>query len=351
MPLALVETTTSSAPLDKGKRVVEVTSDDDEDSADGQVFKQQRTTQHAPQTVASATSSSHGAESLREDPPSASSPPQPMALEGGIEVEPTTVPPPALELPLPMQDSLRGFLGRMSPRGQAEGTQKESIYYYMGAFMSCAHSWHAQAKAKAVEASAFQTLEKEVASLKEEKERLATHWGRQEDAYKTSLRVAQKAKEEANKRLHEVSQAHVELLYQVVPLRVKVANLEAEAKTSKARQKKLEDQCVDREQTLGKTEVALEAKTSECSQLAAENATLQAKVQEFMAALASKEQEMTTQAAEEKMNKEAAIGFVDGFAKALVQTACANPGIDVSGCSPSNEVVDGKIVPLEASKE
>jgi len=39
MPLALVETATSSTPLDKGKRVVEVTSDDDEDSFEGQVFK------------------------------------------------------------------------------------------------------------------------------------------------------------------------------------------------------------------------------------------------------------------------------------------------------------------------
>jgi len=98
-----------------------------------------------------------------------------LVLEGGIEAEPTTVPPPAPELPLPMQDSLRGFLGRMSPRGQAEGPQKESIYYYIGAFMSCAHTWHAQARAKGVETSAFQTLEKVVASLKEEKERLVTH--------------------------------------------------------------------------------------------------------------------------------------------------------------------------------
>ena len=101
------------SPPDKGKRVVEVVSDD-EDSAEGQVFKRQRT-QHAPQTVTSATSSTHGAESLREDPPSATSPPQPMNLEGGVETEPTGVPPPAPELPLPMQDSLRGFLGRASP--------------------------------------------------------------------------------------------------------------------------------------------------------------------------------------------------------------------------------------------
>jgi len=38
VPLALVEVGASSAPLDKGKRVVEVVSDD-EDPAEGQVFK------------------------------------------------------------------------------------------------------------------------------------------------------------------------------------------------------------------------------------------------------------------------------------------------------------------------
>jgi len=173
MPLVLAEAAAPSAPLDKGKGVVEVVSDDEE-SVEGQVFKRQRTTHHAPQQVASATSSSHGAESLREDPTSITSPPQPIDLEGGVEAEPTTVPPPAPELPLPMQHSLRGFLCRLSLRGQAEGPLKESLYYYMGAFMSCAHSWHAQARAKAVEASSFQALEKEVASLKEEKERLDT---------------------------------------------------------------------------------------------------------------------------------------------------------------------------------
>jgi len=65
---------------------------------------------------------------------------------------------------------------------------------------------------------------------------------------------------------------------------------------------------------------------------------------------------MATQAAnfkvaEEKLIGEAATGFADGFAEALVQAACANPGIDVSGCSPLNEVVDVKLVPLEASEE
>jgi len=86
MPPALVETAAPSAPLNKGKRVVVVPSDDDEDFAEGQVFKRRRTTQHAPQTATSATSSSHGVDSLREDPPSASSPPR--SLEGRADAEP-----------------------------------------------------------------------------------------------------------------------------------------------------------------------------------------------------------------------------------------------------------------------
>jgi len=168
--------------------------------------------------------------------------------------------------------------------------------------------------------------------------------------------VAQKASEKANKRLHEVAQAQAGLLNEVVPLRTKIADREAAAETCKAYQKKLEDQCVDREQKLGKMEVTLANKTYECSQLNTEKASLQAKVQELTCALASKDQEMTAQAAnfkvaEEKLIGEAATGFADGLAEALVQAACANPGIDISGCSPFNEVVDCKLVPLEASEE
>ena len=185
---------------------------------------------------------------------------------------------------------------------------------------------------------------------------LAAHWGRQEGPYKESLGVAQKAREEANKRLHEVAQAQAGLLNEVVPLRTKIVDLETIAETSKAYQKKLEDQCMDWEQKLGKMEVALKNKTDVCSQLTTENASLQAKVQELISALTSKDQEMTAQAAnfkvaEEKLIGEAATGFADGFAEALVQAAYANPGVDVSGCSPFNEVVDDKLVPLEAPEE
>jgi len=65
--------------------------------------------------------------------------------------------------------------------------------------MSCAYAWHKQSRAKAAQNSAFQALKKEVASLKEEKERLATHWGRQEEAYKVM--------EEGPSSPHDESQA------------------------------------------------------------------------------------------------------------------------------------------------
>ena len=117
--------------------------------------------------------------------------------------------------------------------------------------------------------------------------------------------------------------AQAGLLNEVVPLRTKIADLETAVETSKAYQKKLEHQCVDREQKLGKTDVALANKTDECSRLTTENASLQAKVQELTSALASKDQEMTAQAAnfkiaEAKLVEEAASGFAEGFAEALV---------------------------------
>ncbi len=105
-----------------------------------------------------------GAESLREDPLSATSPPHPTNSE--VETEATTILSPAPELPPPMQDSLRGFLARESSDSQVEGAQRESLYYYMGAFMSCAYAWHKQSRVKTAQNFSFQALKKEVASLK-----------------------------------------------------------------------------------------------------------------------------------------------------------------------------------------
>jgi len=65
---------------------------------------------------------------------------------------------------------------------------------------------------------------------------------------------------------------------------------------------------VNREQSLGKNEVALANKTDECSLLTAENNSLQAKVQDFTSALASKDQEMVAQAASFKVAEEKLVG-------------------------------------------
>jgi len=80
---------------------------------------------------------------------------------------------------------------------------------------------------------------------------------------------------------------------------------------------------------------------------------LAAKDQELVEALAAKDQELASQAkqskkAEQELVNDAAGAFANGFVEALAQAACANPRIDVSGCSPLNEVVEGKIVPVEA---
>ena len=72
--------------------------------------------------------------------------------------------------------------------------------------------------------------------------------------------------------------------------------------------------------------------------------------------MTAKDQEMASQAenfkaTEEKLIEEAATGFADEFAEALVQAACANPEINISECSPFSEVVEGKIVPLTAPED
>jgi len=106
-----------------------------------------------------------------------------------------------------------------------------------------------------------------VATLKEEKESLSRSWAHQEEAYKTSLKLAQEAKEETAKQQHVAGLVHAELLSQAVSLRTKISDLEAAATASEAQRKglenqlkRLEDQCTDREQSLGKTERELAAK-------------------------------------------------------------------------------------------
>ena len=107
-------------------------------------------------------------------------------------------------------------------------------------------------------------------------------------------------------------------------------------------------------------EATLEAKAKACELLEAKVTAfdlLEAELRaELVKAFAAKDQELASQAehfkkAEQELVQDIAGAFVDGFAEALAQAACANPGIDVSGRSPFNEIVEGKIVPLEAHED
>ena len=70
-------------PLDKGKGVLVVPSDD-EGSGEGQVFKRRRTNR----VITSRSASPQREESLRENPPSATSPPPQAGQEEGAESTP-----------------------------------------------------------------------------------------------------------------------------------------------------------------------------------------------------------------------------------------------------------------------
>jgi len=165
--------------------------------------------------------------------------------------------------------------------------------YYLEAFLACANSWHDQARAKASDLSTLQALEKELASLKEQKQIPERHWARQEESYKDSLKEAQKAEDAANKRLHEAGQTYAELLAQTVPLHVEIAELKDAVETSKTKQKNLEDRCVIQEVKLGETKAALDAKTKAFDLLEAELAKFWAERDE---ALAAKDKELASQA-------------------------------------------------------
>ena len=82
IPLATVGASPTPTPLEKGKRVVNIASDDEEVTLDGLVFKRRRAAVAAP---SHSTSANHPA-SFREHPPSASSPQTPFALKMGVKM-------------------------------------------------------------------------------------------------------------------------------------------------------------------------------------------------------------------------------------------------------------------------
>ena len=139
VPLA-VAGTPPTTPLDKGKRVLTISSED-EDSDVGPTYKRRRTNRIF---YSRSPSPPHGG-SLMNNPPSATSPsPQTVQEEGVVESvplpTPTPTPAPAaptptpelMEIPPPIRQLMRGFNERLSP-GEPSGVRRsEGMPYYLG---------------------------------------------------------------------------------------------------------------------------------------------------------------------------------------------------------------------------
>jgi len=131
IPLATAKASPPLAPLEKGKGVVHISSDDEEDTMEGPVFKRRKVA-----TVATSHSSSarHSA-SFRDHPLSASSPRGPLALEGGGERVPEPAPALVPELPLVLQQILKGYQKGVMGSSTNEAVQ-ENLALSLGEFFA-----------------------------------------------------------------------------------------------------------------------------------------------------------------------------------------------------------------------
>jgi len=173
VPLAAASTHAPARP-DKGKRVLEINSDS-EDSGCALVFKKRR-----PARVPTLpTASPGGGDSLRDDPPSATSPspqvvqeeqdegaesvppplplPEAAAASGSAPLVPALAPSPReILIPRPVYRQLaQGFTKGMSPENPNRGG---SMPYYMGAFLAVALDWRSQAQSVAKGREALRKL-------------------------------------------------------------------------------------------------------------------------------------------------------------------------------------------------
>ena len=139
VPLA-VASSPAPTPLDKGKRVLEIISDD-EDSDGVAPFKRRK----AARVPVPSAASPQGGNSFRDNPPNATSlPPTMVQEETGEGAESAPPPPPAevsvapafvaaapdlIAIPPPIMHLMRGFSGGSMPEGS---DRKEGMPFYLG---------------------------------------------------------------------------------------------------------------------------------------------------------------------------------------------------------------------------
>ena len=344
---------------EKGKRVLEILSDD-EDSDGGLVFKRRR----AARVPTPPATSPQGGNSLRDNPPSASSP-IPTMVQGergdgadsaptptlaGTSVAPATsvAAPDVISMPPPIMHFLRGFNGEPMPENP---DKREGMPFYMGAFLAVALDWRTQARNAALQTHKLQTLEAKVSALEQENENLR----RQDEASQASLKLAETAKEETEKQLAEAADLQADFYTQEVALQVQVTGLQGMIEAYEEVQEDLKSRCCEQADKLEKSEEEMTAKTKAMGLLQADHDKLKVEVSRLRVEKEALEKQVASGDAvieELERDKKALIDdmagtFEEGFQEALAQAACVNPGIDVSSCDSTHHIVDGKAVPLD----
>ena len=114
--------------------------------------------------------------------------------------------------------------------------------FYLGAFLAVALNWRAQPRNVVLQTQTHQALEARVTALEEEKKTL----GRQNEAYQASPKLAQEAKEEAEKQLGEAMELQTDFYAREVTLQVQVTSLQDIVEAYEEVQKDLKERCCDR---------------------------------------------------------------------------------------------------------
>jgi len=243
---------------------------------------------------------------------------------------------------------MRGFNGGLMPEGS---DRREGMPFYLGAFLVVAFDWRAQARNAASNTQALQALKEEVVALKEEKKAL----GRQNVVYQASLKLAQEAKEEADRQLGEAIELQADFYVRDVSLQVQITDLQDMAEASEELQKDMEDQCYGQAERLEWMEEEKATQAKALGLLQVDHDKLQTEVNRLRGEKEALEKQVasgdSTIEELEKVKKalidDMAGSFEEGFKESLAQAACENPGINVSNCDLTHHVVDGRVVPLE----
>jgi len=278
----------------------------------------------------------------------AESAPPPPPAEVSISPASVAAAPDLIAIPPPIMHLMRGFSGGSMPEGS---DRREGMPFYLGAFLAVALDWRAQARNAVLQTQTLQALEARVAALEEENKTL----GRQNEAHQASLKLAQEAKEEAEKQLDEAMELQTDFYAREVPLQVQVTSLQDIVEAYEEVQKDLKERCCEQADKLERMEGEMTTQAKALGLLQVDHNKLQIEVSRLRVEKEALEKLVASgDATIEELEKDKktlihdmAGTFEEGFKEALAQAVCENPGIDVSNCDSTHHIVDGKVVPLE----